>query len=581
MNNSKVVMSMKLIKMCKVFFEGFYRQFFFLFFLGLITSFISFMNPIVNANIITSITNMSLKSVIILAGVYFLFQLSTRLVDFISNTTFSKVKLSCILNIRMKVCAKILDIQMHEFDVHSSGVFLERIKNDPNDIITIFNEIQDYLLEIITNVGVIFYVYIINAWMGLFFSISIVALFIIQKERIKVLLKRTKEWKVIQEENSTVLNEFTRGIKEIKVLNLDIPFLSHIKKTFEKNYEKRLDMNYQTYWYNFFYHTVRALIVFIILVAGAMFLYKGKITPTDFLVIYMYRTNIFSFVLNSSKLVEAIGSFKVSASRIFDILEEEQFETDHYKTKKNRKLKGEIQLQNITFAYQQKPVLKNISCYMKEKETTAIVGKSGSGKTTILNLISKLYEVEDNHVYLDGQDINNLSKKTLRDSIVYITQNPYIFNMSIKENLRLVNKNLTEKEMINACKKACIHDFIMTLPEQYNTVLGEAGFTISGGERQRLAIARALCKNASIILLDEATSALDNETQKKIQKTIKNLSETCTVIIVAHRLSTIINADKIIVLGKGTIIAEGTHEKLLKECKYYEKMYLAEEKKNA
>ena len=173
---------------------------------------------------------------------------------------------------------------------------------------------------------------------------------------------------------------------------------------------------------------------------------------------------------------------------------------------------------------------------------------------------------------IDGVNINDLDKDSIRGNITIISQNPYIFNMSIKDNLKLVKQVVTDEEIINACKLACLDDYIEELPEKYNTVVGEGGVNLSGGQRQRLAIARALVQNTRIILFDEATSALDNETQTKIQKAIDNLKGNYTIIIIAHRLSTIVNCDKIFILEDGTISDSGTHKELIKDNKYYQKL---------
>lgn len=567
------------IKVFKLFFKDFIWQFIFLFFLGLLTSFISFIHPIIGANIVTGITEESIKRIFVLAIVYFLLQFSLRLVNFVSNTLFSKVKLQCVLNIRMKLCQKILNIKMHEFDERSSGVFLERIKNDTNDIITIFNDIQDYFLEIITNIGMLFYVFWINIWIGIFYTIGVCALFIIQKTRIQVLLKRTRELKTIQEENTSILNEYIRGIKDIKSLGLDKTFLNHLYKTFKKNSKKSHDMNYQTYFYNCFYFTIRSLLMVIILSAGVLLMIQGKITAANLIVVYMYRNNIFSFVIHASKLGEAIGKFKISADRVLEVLEDEYFEIDQYGTKKLKEMKGSIEFQNVTFSYDKKKnVLKNVNFSIQPKTVTAIVGKSGSGKSTIFNILAKLYVPKKGNVFLDGYSLEDISKESLRKNMIFITQNPYVFKMSIKENLRLANPKAKEREIYRACREACIHDFIMSLPDKYDTILGEAGVNISGGQRQRLAIARALLKKANVLLLDEATSALDNETQEDIKKTIENISKHCTVILIAHRLSTIKNADQILVLDKGKIVDTGTHKQLIKKSEIYKNLYNGSEK---
>ena len=179
--------------------------------------------------------------------------------------------------------------------------------------------------------------------------------------------------------------------------------------------------------------------------------------------------------------------------------------------------------------------------------------------------------------------ITSLDKKSIRGNLSIISQNPYIFNMSIKENFTIIKEDVTEKEIIEACKKACLHDFIITLKDGYNTLLGESGVTLSGGQRQRLAIARALVQKTEIILFDEATSALDNETQKEIQESIENMQGEYTILIIAHRLSTIINSDRLILIDNGKVLGEGTHEELLKSNKIYQKLYnleLKEKKEN-
>ncbi len=187
-----------------------------------------------------------------------------------------------------------------------------------------------------------------------------------------------------------------------------------------------------------------------------------------------------------------------------------------------------------------------------------------------------MYDFYEGTIKIDGYDIKQLSKDTIRGNITIISQNPYIFHMSIKDNLRLVKPSLTKKEMVEACKAACLHDFIMTLPDQYNTIIGEGGIDLSGGQKQRLAIARALVQKNEIILFDEATSALDNETKKNIQIAIDNMKNEYTFLIIAHRLSTIINADRILLLEDGKIKASGSHEELLRNSLEYKLSYETE-----
>ena len=233
-----------------------------------------------------------------------------------------------------------------------------------------------------------------------------------------------------------------------------------------------------------------------------------------------------------------------------------------------------FEFKNVKFGYNEDNVILNdVSFKVKSRETVGFVGKSGAGKSTIFSLLCKMYDVDSGSITIDGVNINKLDKSSIRDNITIINQNPYIFNLSIRDNLKLVKENLTDDEMFEACKLACLDEYINSLPDGYDTIIGEGGVNLSGGQRQRLAIARALVQKTEIILFDEATSALDNETQEEIQDAIKNLKNDYTILIIAHRLSTIINCDRIVVLNDGIIEDSGTHYELLERCSEYKKLY--------
>ena len=236
-----------------------------------------------------------------------------------------------------------------------------------------------------------------------------------------------------------------------------------------------------------------------------------------------------------------------------------------------------IDFQNVSFSYDNDlKVLDNINFKVDANTTVGFVGKSGSGKTTIFSLLCKMYNIESGDILIDGNSINDLDEDSIRGNITVISQSPYIFNMSIIDNIKLVKEDVTLKEIKEACRLACLDDFIESLPDKYNTVVGEGGVTLSGGQRQRLAIARALVQKTEIILFDEATSALDNETQGKIQEAINNLKNEYTIMIIAHRFSTILNCDKIFFIENGKIIDSGTHKELLNRCSEYKHLYESE-----
>ena len=240
-------------------------------------------------------------------------------------------------------------------------------------------------------------------------------------------------------------------------------------------------------------------------------------------------------------------------------------------------MKNILEVNKVSYRYSDAEpddyVLKDISLSFELGKSYAIKGKSGSGKTTIFNLLAKLYDIDSGEILIDGVNIDELTESSIRGNMTIINQSPYIFNLSIRENLKIVAPKATQEDMIEACKLANLHEFIMSLPEGYDTIVGEGGITLSGGQRQRLAIARALIQKTEIILFDEATSALDNETQDEIQKAIDNMKNEYTILIIAHRFSTVINSDKIYYMEDGVIKDEGTHEELLKSSKAYRELY--------
>ena len=235
-----------------------------------------------------------------------------------------------------------------------------------------------------------------------------------------------------------------------------------------------------------------------------------------------------------------------------------------------------IEVKKLELRYDNNILASNLSFQIPRGKITSIIGKSGSGKSTIFNLITNLYNPDKGEILFDGIPLTSLDKDSIRGNLSLISQNPYIFNMSIRENLTIIKDDLTEEEMIDACKMACLHDFIISLKDGYDTIVGEGGVVLSGGQKQRLAIARALVLKTEIILFDEATSALDNETQYEIQQSIANMQGEYTILIIAHRLSTVINSDRILLIDDGKIVGEGTHHELLENNLIYQKLYKLE-----
>ncbi|MAM33488.1 MAG: ABC transporter family protein [Micavibrio sp.] len=246
---------------------------------------------------------------------------------------------------------------------------------------------------------------------------------------------------------------------------------------------------------------------------------------------------------------------------------------DHTTSEKLNVTSGEINISNLTFKYTDKDVLENLSLHIKSGERIGLVGISGAGKSTLINLIQRMFLVPDGSIFIDGQDINAVTQKSLRRSIALIPQDTSMFHRTIRENIRYGNLRATDEEVVRAAELANAHEFIISLPQGYDTKVGERGVKLSGGQRQRIAIARALLKDAPILILDEATSALDTHSERLIQKSLENLMKGKTVIAIAHRLSTIANLDRIVVMAHGRIAEEGTHQELLERKGLYAELW--------
>ena len=320
---------------------------------------------------------------------------------------------------------------------------------------------------------------------------------------------------------------------------------------------------------------------FLIMMYLGYALSKGTLSVPEALVLYNYFTIIsMPLVALVQRFLNFKKNFSISCERAYDLLHGNEFTKEKSGNTDLKEVKGDIEFRNVSFTYtnnkRKTKVLNNISFKIDAGNTVAIVGVSGSGKTTILKLINGQRDPSIGTVTIDGYDVMKINKDSLRENMSIISQSPYIFNTTIRENLLMAKPDATQAELEDACEKACILDDILQTECGFDTMMNEKGVRFSGGQKQRLAIARALLRKTKILILDESTSAVDNIAQAKIMNSIKNLKNECTVIIVAHRLSTIINSDKILFLSRGKIIAQGTHKNLLTNCPEYNQLYLAE-----
>lgn len=484
-------------------------------------------------------------------------------------------------NLQLAVSKEILKIKVRDLDNNSSGIFIERINGDCSQLSHIFTLGCGHLTGIVSNLGIFIAIFIINKYI-LFYYLGIsIILTILHVIRNKKVNKKDEIYRKKKDYNVGLTSELVRGVRDIKMLNAKESFINEIEKSITEGAKKQFEMRNTDSNYTALIGTIKAILETGLIMILIYLVSIENINVATALVLHSYKHEITNNLIEKvGALLEEIKNFNLSSKRVFSLLDNKEFKKESFGKKHLDKVEGNFEFKDVEFSYDKEKVLDKMSFKVKANETIGFVGKSGAGKTTIFNLLCKMYEPQKGTIYLDGIDINELDEDSIRGNITIISQNPYIFNLSIKDNLRLVKADITDEEVKEACRLACIDDYIEALPEKYDTVVGEGGVILSGGQRQRLAIARAFVQKTEIILFDEATSALDNETQQKIQQAINNLKEDYTILIIAHRLTTIINCDKICFIEDGKIKASGTHDKLLKECPEYKNLYISEILKN-
>lgn len=573
-DKKKKVSIWKYVKKCYPYFKREKKALIILIIISLIISIFNSFGPALMAKVLDYATSSRLDA----ALKYLLFVVGLALViDFFDKIVFirnyTKIQESITNNIKKDVISSYFEIDNKELLKTSSGIFLTRITSDPDNIIDAFDAVRGNFTKILSNIFVFIYIFHINFVLGTITVIGTISIYLVEKSAMDKWNAYRKRRNKLRDRNTTIINEGLKGTHDIKLLNI----VEHFKNKVSGNLDELCNDTVGSIKVDSGYVFLRTVVVYaftaVLIVLSIYFVKFDVIKVSSLIAIFMYKDRLFTSILYLAWTERQLKEFALSAERIFEVIDHSKFKLEHYGNKRVNELSGKIEFKNVYFKYEKDSVLKGVSFNIEPKDTVAIVGKSGSGKTTIVNLISKIYEVDKGSILLDGNNINDLDKYSIRNNISVISQKPYLFNMTIKENLLLVSPNASQKQIENVCKICELHDYIMNLPKKYNTLVGEGGVTLSGGECQRVAIARALLMKTNIILFDEATSALDNETQENIQKAINNISSEYTMIIIAHRLSTIKNCNKIIVIDDGKVSGIGTHNELYKNNEIYKSLY--------
>lgn len=540
---------------------------------SIIEAIISAIIPLLSAKVILNITDGVINQLILSALSVFSVELILYIMFYFKGFFYQKIYQKTLTNLQKAIAREILNLEIEEIDKNSSGLFIDRLNKDTQDISGLFMEYTYWISYIITNVGVLISVFILNKYLFVYAVITSIVVYFINRKSLGKQYEVQKKLRTIQESKTGLTSELVRGIRDIKVLNANKNILKQTSDKIEETTKEQVHIMNIRRFYSYIENNIRAISDLGLIIIGCYLYNQSLLTIPTFVIIYNYQSKIKNLLTGVVRIAEYNKKFNVAADRIYEVIENDKFKKEQFGDIEVKKIEGNIKFKNVSFAYDKTPILKNMSFEITPNERVAFVGKSGAGKTTIFNLIARLYHTNKGEILLDNYNINELTRDAVRNNMSIITQNPYVFNFSIKDNLLLAKENATMKEIREACKLACIDDFIMTLPNKYETPVGENGIILSGGQKQRLAIARALLMKTEIILFDEATSALDNETQNKIQEAINNLKGEYTILIIAHRLSTVIDCDRIFVVDNGKIINSGSHKELLKNCDYYKNLY--------
>ena len=475
---------------------------------------------------------------------------------------------------------KINNLPAVAFEEMSVGEFVNRMYFEPEKIMELLNKLIRLLCRAIVVIILVFFSFYISWVLGLEILVMSLMMGFISYQ---FLPKIKKNNEIIKKQSDKYVKEATEnisGVREIKALGIKRHVEEKLNSILDVYYQNVTDLGRKETWYYALNNLLYFVFQLIIFLTAGYFYAKKILSLSLFMTLETYIWQIDQVVESLSDFGVSFNKVTVSLERINEILSDKLYKEEKYGEISLDKNNGKIEFKNVSFKYRETEdnTLENLNMTFLPNKKNAIVGRSGNGKSTIFNLLLRYFDVNDGEILIDGVNNEKLTEASLRKNISIIRQTPFIFNMSIFDNLKIVKEDLTLEEAREVCKKAYVDDYFMSLKDGYDTMIGEAGINLSGGQKQRLAIARTLLLDTKVILWDEATSALDNESQAYIKKTIDDLVKDHTVIIVAHRLSTIVDADIIHVIEKGKEVGLGTHKELLKNNQIYRNLYQNEEK---
>ncbi len=477
--------------------------------------------------------------------------------------------------LRKSISLKINKLPLKYFDKQTRGEVLSRVSNDADTVgQTIGQIMSDSISSITTIIGILIMMLSINGWMTLAALIVIPVSFLL----IAFVIKKSQKYFKRQQEYLGTLNghveEMYGGHNIIKVFNAEKRSIREFNKINNKLFNFAWKSQFLSGMMQPIMSFVSNLGYVVVSVLGGWFAIKGVIKVGDILAFIQYVRLFMEPIGQTASIASILQSTTAAAERVFEFLNEEEESPDNNEKFEPKKIKGQVEFRNVKFGYEEDNIIINdFSTKILPGQTVAIVGSTGAGKTTIVKLLMRFYDINEGAILIDNHDIKNIRRQDLRSSLGMVLQDSWLFNGTIMENIRYGNNNATDEDVIKAAQAAHVDYFIHTLPDGYNMIINEEADNISLGQKQLLTIARAFLANSKILILDEATSSVDTRTEVLIQKSMEKLMKNRTSFIIAHRLSTIRNADLILVMKDGNIVESGKHEELLEKKGFYTSLY--------